>query len=319
VSATKSVKDRVTSAVTAVSQPVDEVEASRAPLMDHLNEARTRLIRCLWAVLIFFTIGWFVSEKSLDYLTIPLTQAFERHELQMQKAHDLTVPAAAVQPGAAPPAGQPAVLPQMKAVYQAPLEILFTKLKIAFVISLAASFPWISFQVYGFVAPGLYKKERAAVMPFLIVMPVLFVIGAALVYFIVLPQFMDLAFASEFQGEASKIRVEYQPKIKEYYDLAIALITTFGLAFQLPVVIALLAFAGVINAKGLRKWRKYAMVVIFIIAAAITPPDPVSWCILAIPIMLLYEAGIIASALIGRAKRKADEADEARLQAALNS
>jgi sec-independent protein translocase protein TatC len=307
-----------------MAAPIDEVEASRAPLMDHLNEARTRLIRCLWAVLIFFTVGWFIAEKSLDFLSIPLSQAYERHEAALEKEGRSDIPAAAVvtAPGAvAAPAAvaAPKPPPRMRAVYQGPLELLFTKLKIAFIISLAASFPWISYQVYGFVAPGLYKKERAAVMPFLIVMPILFMIGAALVYFMVLPQFMDLAFASEFQGEASNIRVEYQPKIKEYYDLSIALISTFGLAFQLPVVLALLAFAGVINAKGLRKWRKYAMVVIFIVAAAITPPDPVSWCILAIPIMLLYEAGIIASAIIGRARRKRDEADEARLQAVLNS
>jgi sec-independent protein translocase protein TatC len=284
-----SVTGRLAAAASATPVPTaDEVEASRAPLMDHLMELRSRLVRILWSLLILFSVGWFVADIALDFLLVPLSDAARRHGREMTEA-----------------------------VYQGPLEILFTKLKLAFLIALAAGFPYIAFQVYGFVAPGLYKKERAAVLPFLFVMPILFVAGAALVYYLVLPQFMDLAFASEFKGAAAQLR--YQPKVKEYYDLAIALLTTFGLAFQLPIVLALLAHAGVVTAKGLRKWRKWALIIIFITAAAVTPPDPVSWCILGIPIMGLYEIGIIVAAVIGMRKRKADEAETARVNAALNA
>lgn len=287
----KNLQQRMQSAVATATTPVpveDEVEASRAPLMDHLTELRTRLIRCLWAILILFTVGWFVADQGLDWLLTPMSAAAKRH------GRDFT-----------------------EAVFQSPLEILFTKLKLSFLIAIAIGFPWFAYQVYGFVAPGLYKKERAAVMPFLFVMPILFLAGGAMVYYLVLPQFMDLAFASEFKGQAAQLR--YQPKVKEYYDLAIALLTTFGLAFQLPIVLALLAHAGVVTSKGLRKWRKWAMIGIFITAAAVTPPDPVSWCLLAIPIMILYEFGVVLAAVIGGRKAKAEAAEEARVQAALNS
>jgi sec-independent protein translocase protein TatC len=265
-------------------EPVeDEVEASRAPLMDHLVELRSRLVRILIALAAVFCAAWFVSQKGLDILLVPFSDAAARH------GRDGT-----------------------EVVFTAPLELLFIKLKLSFLLALAVTFPFIAYQVYAFVAPGLYKNERMAVMPFLFVMPILFCAGASLVYYSVLPVFMDLSFDQEFSGASAS--VTYLPKVKEYYDLAISLLTAFGLAFQLPIVISLLSRAGVVDAAGLRKGRKYAIVAIFVVAAVMTPPDPFSQFILGIPLCLLYEAGIWSAVLIERGRKKRDE-EEARQEA----
>jgi sec-independent protein translocase protein TatC len=261
--------------------PVDEVEASRAPLMDHLVELRTRLVRVLICLVVLFGAAWFVTQPGLDLLLVPFSDAAQRHGKE----------------GAA-------------VVFTAPLELLFIRLKLAFLLALAGGFPYIAYQVYAFVAPGLYKKERAAVLPFLFVMPLLFIAGAALVYYSVLPIFMDLTFEQEFAGTSAT--VDYLPQVKPYYELAISLLTCFGLAFQLPIVIALLAKAGVVEASGLRKSRKYAYVAIFVVAAIMTPADPFSVWILSIPLCLLYETGILAAAIIGAGRKRREEAEAKR-------
>lgn len=273
---------------------VDEVEASRAPLMDHLLELRDRLVRILWVVGVLFVGAWFVADIVLDFLLVPLGDAAHR-------------------------AGRPEN-ETFEAMSNAPLEMVFVKLKLCFVMAVAVGFPFIAYQIYAFVAPGLYRNERAAVLPFLFVMPVLFVIGGALVYQFVLPTFMDLSFSQELAGR--NVNVVFVPKVKEYYELAISLLTCFGFAFQLPVVISLLSRAGVVSASSLRKGRKFALVVIIIAAMVMTPPDPFSWLLLSAPLFLLYESGIIAAWLIERARKRREaaeakqEEEEARREAA---
>ncbi len=274
------------------AEPVDEVEASRAPLMDHLVELRQRMVRILIVIGVLFLGAWYVTQTVLDFLLIPLGDAAHR-------------------------AGHTG---EIEAVATAPLEMVFVKLKLSFVLALAVGFPYIAYQIYGFVAPGLYKSEKAAVLPFLFVMPILFLAGGSVVYYYVLPTFMDLSFSQEFAGQNAK--VVFLPKIKEYYELAISLLTAFGFAFQLPVVISLLSRASVVHASSLRKGRKFAMIVIIIAAMVMTPPDPFSWLLLSLPLVLLYESGIWAAMVIegGRKRREAAEARreeaEARREAA---
>lgn len=269
----------------AADQPeIDEVEASRAPLMDHLLELRNRLMRILIVLVVLFCGLWFVTDTVLSFLLTPLGDAAHR-------------------------AGRP--LDELfVAQTTAPLEMLFVKLKLAFVMALAIGFPYVAYQVYSFVAPGLYKNERAAIMPFLFVMPVLFAAGAALVYTFVMPAFMDLSFSQELVG--TNVKAVYVPKVKEYYELIISLLMCFGFAFQLPIVMALLSMAGVIKASFLRKGRKYALLIIFVVAAVVTPPDPFSQFILGIPLYMLYESGIIVASIIERGRKRRDAEDAKR-------
>ena len=270
---------------------IDEVEASRAPLMDHLLELRDRLVRILVVIGVLFLAGWYVTEPVLAYLLQPLSDAAHRAGRPMEET--------------------------IETVTTAPMEMIFVKLKMSFLLAIAAGFPYIAYQIYAFIAPGLYKNERGAVLPYLFLMPLLFAAGGALVYQFVLPTFMDLSFSQEFTAAGAK--VVYLPKVKEYYELSISLLTAFGFAFQLPVVISLLARAGVVQASMLRKGRKFALVVIVFAAMFMTPPDPFSWVLLSAPLFLLYESGIIAAMLIqrGRARREAadakrEEEEEAR-------
>jgi sec-independent protein translocase protein TatC len=275
-------KDKKTAADAPAQPVIDEVEASRAPLMDHLLELRDRMVRILWVIGVLFLAGWYVTEWVLAYLLQPLSDAAHR-------------------------AGRP-LEETIETVTTAPMEMIFVKLKMSFLLAVAVGFPFIAWQIYAFVAPGLYKNERGAVLPYLFLMPLLFIAGGALVYQYVLPTFMDLSFSQEFTAAGAK--VVYLPKVKEYYELSISLLTAFGFAFQLPIVMSLLARAGVVNAGGLRKGRKFALVVIVFAAMFMTPPDPFSWVLLSVPLFLLYESGIIAAMLIqrGRARREAAEA-----------
>ena len=278
---------KAATATAAPAEPIDEVEASRAPLMEHLIELRNRMTHSLIVVGVLFCAAWFVTDTVLNYLLTPLGDAAHR-------------------------AGRP--LDELfVAQTTAPLEMLFVKLKLAFVMALAVGFPFIAYQIYSFVAPGLSKNERSAIMPFLFVMPILFAAGAALVYFFVLPAFMDLSFSQELVG--TNVKAVYVPKVKEYYELTISLLMCFGFAFQLPIVMSLLSMAGVIQSSFLRAGRKYALLVIFVVAAVVTPPDPFSQFILGVPLYFLYESGIIMAWLIERGRKRRD-AEEAKREEA---
>ena len=281
-----------------------EIESSRAPLMDHLVELRSRLIICAWAVGIGFAISFYYSQPILTLL-------FEPYEKAAGLAAMLKTPgghgSTDVLLGLLGLKSIPHV--QVPVIATEPLETFFTKVKLSGFGAVVITFPVLAWQLYRFVAPGLYKRERNAFLPFLLASPVLFIMGAALVYFVMLPFVMLFSLSQQFGG--ADFSVQLLPRISEYLSLVTTLLLSFGLCFQLPVVMALLGLAGIVSSKMLSGARRYAIVGVFAVAAVLTPPDPVSMMSLAIPGVLLFEVSIWCVWLIERRRKREDAAAEA--------
>ncbi|MCO6178090.1 twin-arginine translocase subunit TatC [Ciceribacter sp. RN22] len=255
------------------------------PLVEHLIELRTRLI---WSLVAFFAafIGCFAFAKDLfNLLVVPYKWAVIWAGLDVSKA---------------------------ELIYTAPQEFFFTQVKVSMFGALVIAFPVIAAQLYKFVAPGLYKNERQAFLPFLIASPILFLVGGALVYFFFTPMVMWFFLAMQQAPDQNGIAISLMPKVSEYLSLIMTLVFSFGLVFQLPVVTTLLARVGLLESAWLAGKRKYFIVVAFVIAAVLTPPDPVSQIGLALPTILLYEVAIYAARLVERKRAAAAlvEADE---------
>ena len=257
-----------------------EVEESKAPLISHLIELRDRL---KWAVVAFFVafiVSYFFKEYIYGFLVKPLAQIYR--EMGVEN-------------------------PRM--IYTGLTEAFFTYLKVSFYSGLFISFPMIASQIYKFAAPGLYKNERKAFLPFLVATPVLFALGAALVYYFIFPLAWKFFLGFQTTGVETGLAIELEAKINEYLSLVLKLMFAFGLAFQLPVAVSLLARAGLVTAKGMRKNRKYAVVSSFGCAALLTPPDIISQIGLGIPIIILYEISIYLAAIMEK-KRRANEMED---------
>lgn len=234
----------------------DEIAGSEAPLLDHLIELRKRMIRVMIVLVLLLIACFFVSGTIFDILVEPYRRAVAPNPVEL--------------------------------IYTAPQEFFFTQLSLAFFGSLFVGFPYLAWEIYGFVAPGLYKKERRAFIPYLIATPTFFLLGAAMVYFAVLP--LALHFFHAMETEEITMLV----KVSEYLGLAMTLILAFGICFQLPVVLTLLATIELVSSELLAKGRRYAIVIILIFAAFISPPDPISQIGLALPMYLLYELSIFS-------------------------
>lgn len=257
-------------------------EQEKAPLLDHLIELRNRLMWATGAVLIAFVGCYAVSDEIFQFLVEPLKEVLGEDR---------------------------------RLIYTGLTEAFFTYIKVSFFAGLFVAFPVVALQFWKFLAPGLYKNERHAFLPFLVATPFLFFLGGALAYYFVFPLAWKFFVGFETAGGAGQIAIQLEAKVDQYLSLVIKMIFAFGLAFQLPVALSLLARAGLVTSKSMAQKRKFAIVFAFVAAALLTPPDIISQLSLGVPIILLYEISIVLARMIEK-KRAAKEAELDALAAA---
>jgi sec-independent protein translocase protein TatC len=252
-----------------------ELESSKAPLLEHLVELRTRLIHSIVAFLICFIICFFFARQIFDFLTAPLSHAL---------------------------AGQP----NRQMIFTAVYEQFFTYMKVGMFGAICLAFPYMAAQLWLFIAPGLYRHERKAFWPFLLATPLMFILGGAFVYYVMLPQAIRFFLSMEVPAAPGQIAIQLAPRVGEYLTFVTTLIFAFGLCFELPVLLMLLGRVGVVTSKGLFSVWRYATVAIVAVAAVLTPPDVFSQLSLSIPLVALYFVSIGGVKIIERQKAARD-------------
>ena len=254
---------------------MNDEKIKQASFVEHLTELRSRLLKSIVYLFIFFVISYIFAENIYSFLVEPYADAVKDDNINR------------------------------RLIYTALHETFITYLKVAFFSAIFVTSPIILTQIWKFVAPGLYTNEKKALLPYLIATPTLFLLGGMLVYYLVMPLAIKFFLSFETSAQISNLPIQLEAKVNEYLSLIMRLIFAFGISFQLPVLLTLLARVGFVNSTYLKKRRKYVVVIVFALAAILTPPDPITQIGLGIPLLILYELSILSVKFIEKKKQNA--------------